>query len=57
MVLTNGEFICFSIASKIHTAKLTHVVYHICQLISVIKYSISGAIRQQSLTRFIRCTT
>lgn len=56
MVLTNGKFICFSIAAKI-AAKLNRTVYHICQLISVIKYSISGALRRQSLTRFIRCTT
>lgn len=56
MVLTNGKFICFSIAAKI-AAKLNRAVHHICQLISVIKYSISGALRRQSLTRFIRCTT
>lgn len=55
-VLTNGKFIHFLVAGKMAT-ELTHTVYHICQLISVIKYSISGAIRQQSLTRFIRCTT
>lgn len=53
MVLTNGRFICFSVVAKI-IAKLTHTRYHVCQLISVIKYSISGALRQQSLTRFVR---